>query len=249
METTGLKDQVIALVAKSKVNPEARYDLEEIARTVNDVFTVAPRPAPVTPSEGQMWVCPPCCEMEHSLHETAFMLGAKESREFIASKFGIYPCASKRLSRALVYSYVYHCQDIQRAAYESEGSLGIDVEWYRYLLGKKIGALTRKEKFYRSERRDGLGFRRPFQTEGFVYLVEYSGIYKIGKAVDVQKRLVSFALLPGPITLVHTFKSTQPRRAEIALHRKYELKRIRGEWFRLSGEDVADICSIKHWEG
>ena len=95
-------------------------------------------------------------------------------------------------------------------------------------------------------RNDKTGDRPSLQVEeGYVYLMQWKDEYKIGKAVDVDRRQKRLAReLDRGITLLHTIFSTDYTRAEIELHRKYEDKCLHGEWFALDQEDVAWLMSI-----
>lgn len=82
---------------------------------------------------------------------------------------------------------------------------------------------------------------------GYIYLVEAdNGFCKIGKTKNVTNRVNEFGVkLPMKTRLVHSFQSSQYDQAEIALHEKYSEKRSHGEWFALTQEDIAYICSIQ----
>lgn len=82
---------------------------------------------------------------------------------------------------------------------------------------------------------------------GFVYLIRIeSGLYKIGKAKDITKRLQPFGVLfPMKWELVYQFKSDDYSAAEAKLHNKFFDKRDIGEWFRLDPADVEYITSIQ----
>jgi T5orf172 domain. len=82
---------------------------------------------------------------------------------------------------------------------------------------------------------------------GFVYLIEAeNGIYKIGKAKDINKRLQPFSVrFPMKWSLVHYFASKDYSAAESSLHRRYASKRDVGEWFKLSKVDVDYITRIQ----
>ncbi len=81
--------------------------------------------------------------------------------------------------------------------------------------------------------------------EGFVYLMQWEDEYKIGKAVDVERRQKRLAReLDRDITVLHRIFSADYTRAESDLHRKYDDKRLHGEWFALAADDVAWLLSI-----
>ena len=81
--------------------------------------------------------------------------------------------------------------------------------------------------------------------EGFVYLMQWEHEYKIGKAVDIERRKKRLSReLNRDITVLHRIFSHDYTRAESDLHRKYASKRLHGEWFTLEAEDIAWLLSI-----
>ena len=84
-----------------------------------------------------------------------------------------------------------------------------------------------------------------YVQEGFVYLMQWEDEYKIGKAIDVERRQKRIAReLKRDITVLHRIFSTDYTRAESDLHDKYVDKCLHGEWFALDDDDVAWIMSI-----
>lgn len=81
---------------------------------------------------------------------------------------------------------------------------------------------------------------------GYVYLIRAdNGMYKIGKAVNVDNRIHEFGVkLPMKTELIHSFKSNDYTAAEQELHRRYADLREHGEWFSLTSECVIEICAI-----
>lgn len=81
---------------------------------------------------------------------------------------------------------------------------------------------------------------------GFVYLAKgHPGEFKIGRTNLVDRRLgelgVAAAVEP---TLVHEIKTDDPAGVEAYWHRRFSDKRLRGEWFRLTG---ADVAAFRRW--
>lgn len=78
----------------------------------------------------------------------------------------------------------------------------------------------------------------------FVYLLQSdNGLYKIGKAVNVKRRVSEIATISSHVvTLIHTIETDDAGRAEKYWHERFAKKRIRGEWFALSGDEVAEMC-------
>ena len=106
--------------------------------------------------------------------------------------------------------------------------------------------LTRKihDSYYH---RNELGGQLPTLDvrEGFVYLMQWEHEYKIGKAVDIERRKKRLSReLNRDITVLHRIFSHDYTRAESDLHRKYASKRLHGEWFTLEAEDIAWLLSI-----
>ena len=81
---------------------------------------------------------------------------------------------------------------------------------------------------------------------GYIYLIaSEQGEYKIGRTRNVRDRYKMIRIhLPFPVSIVHIIKSDDYIKAEIALHARYAAKRLNGEWFRLSEEDVAQFKAI-----
>ncbi len=77
---------------------------------------------------------------------------------------------------------------------------------------------------------------------GYVYVLEGNGTYKIGRAKDPVKRSELLAIqLPYKVNLLFTIPASNPRSLEADLHEHFADKRLNGEWFDLSPEDVAYI--------
>lgn len=87
---------------------------------------------------------------------------------------------------------------------------------------------------------------------GYIYLlraVSPQSHYKIGLSKNPASRISHLGVtLPFPIEPTHQFPTNDMFAAESRLHQQYADKRVNGEWFELSGQDVADICAIKRLE-
>jgi hypothetical protein len=81
---------------------------------------------------------------------------------------------------------------------------------------------------------------------GYVYLLRANtGNYKIGKTKDPSNRMRTFGIqLPFEVEYEHLIKSADMGRLEATLHKRFKDRRINGEWFDLSADDVAYIKSI-----
>jgi len=82
---------------------------------------------------------------------------------------------------------------------------------------------------------------------GQVYLIQSDrGYYKIGMTKNIDDRMATFHVkLPFEPDLIHVIECEDRRAMEKSLHIKFAAKRINGEWFDLTGTDVAFIKSIK----
>ena len=75
--------------------------------------------------------------------------------------------------------------------------------------------------------------------EGFVYLIKSGRHYKIGKANSVAHRARQLAIqLPERAVVVHRIANDDAFGIERYWHRRFEEKRLNGEWFALSVTDV-----------
>lgn len=84
-----------------------------------------------------------------------------------------------------------------------------------------------------------------FPTGGYVYLVQSQYGVKIGKSINVKSRTRLFEVkLPFPISVEHYAWFDDYSFAERDLHKKFHEKRLEGEWFDLSREDIAYIKTL-----
>jgi hypothetical protein len=83
------------------------------------------------------------------------------------------------------------------------------------------------------------------EGNGYVYIIRTlnSTHVKIGKTINITNRLKSLYTNIGDIYLFGYIYCVDYSKIETELHRKYKDKRIRGEWFDLSKEDIEDISN------
>jgi Meiotically up-regulated gene 113 len=81
---------------------------------------------------------------------------------------------------------------------------------------------------------------------GFVYLLRgHPGECKIGYTRLVDRRVAELgATASVEPKLIHEIKTDDPSGVEAYWHKRFESKRMRGEWFRLSSHDVR---AFKRW--
>lgn len=87
-----------------------------------------------------------------------------------------------------------------------------------------------------------------YQRGHYVYVIrdiDVTGFYKIGRTNDPYVRLSAFEVkLPFQIEIVTVLSCNNAMLMEKQLHDRYALKRVRGEWFQLSDEDVQSIKQL-----
>lgn len=82
---------------------------------------------------------------------------------------------------------------------------------------------------------------------GFIYLIcaERRRGYKIGKSIDMQSRFRPLAFEFGKITLIVALEVRDARIAERQMHARYADKRLDGEWFDLSDNEIEEFCHFR----
>jgi Meiotically up-regulated gene 113 len=81
---------------------------------------------------------------------------------------------------------------------------------------------------------------------GYVYLLKFRSDYKIGTSGDPDRRYGEVATqMPEAMTKVHTIKTDDPFGVEKYWHQRFDDKRLKGEWFRLTLDDVR---AFKRWK-
>lgn len=76
-------------------------------------------------------------------------------------------------------------------------------------------------------------------SDGFVYLIKSGRNFKIGKAKSVDLRYRQLKIqLPQAAEVIHRIKTDDPYGIEAYWHRRFADKRLNGEWFALSADDI-----------
>jgi hypothetical protein len=87
---------------------------------------------------------------------------------------------------------------------------------------------------------------------GYVYLfhMDETPWYKIGKSIDPKKRLRELqpTRLPTEIKLLHQISTNYMSELEEILHKRFVDKSKRGEWFLLTPSDIQSIKFIKTYK-
>src|SRR5688572_18714460 len=75
---------------------------------------------------------------------------------------------------------------------------------------------------------------------GYVYIIRLGRHCKIGITKNMRRRMISIqGSNPEHLEIVHTIPTNNMRRAERQIHEQFASRRIRGEWFDLSDDDIA----------
>ena len=74
---------------------------------------------------------------------------------------------------------------------------------------------------------------------GHVYLLKHDKVYKIGRSIDAARRYKDIKVqMPHKTEEVHVIKTDDPSGIEAYWHNRFRDKRLEGEWFALSSDDV-----------
>lgn len=78
----------------------------------------------------------------------------------------------------------------------------------------------------------------PKLKQTYVAFNEATGLTKIGRSTNYGQRLMDLEnQAKRPLRIVAVFN----RDCEALLHTKFSIKRVIGEWFRLTGQDITDL--------
>lgn len=79
---------------------------------------------------------------------------------------------------------------------------------------------------------------------GFVYIIKNGDLYKIGSARKPHKRIAQLRTAAPFLEELHHIPSLRYRELEHLLHVYYRNRRVKGEWFVLTDEDMDFIATI-----
>lgn len=156
-----------------------------------------------------------------------------------------------------VYVYV-KVQKVKKAEWRRQELLKYNSEVQKKLINNMISCINDMLRFEKynlttDEKRKKRKIKETYYqyqnqlTSSYVYIIqeEANGYIKIGKANDPIVRIVSGlgAKTPYKMRVLHLIPTHLPFEVEKWFHTHYEKKRLNGEWFHLSPQDVQRIQS------
>ena len=80
---------------------------------------------------------------------------------------------------------------------------------------------------------------KQLRSIGYVYLIKSGKYYKIGKSNAPGRREYEYSIqLPEDVKTLHLIKTDDPDGIEEYWHKRFAQKRMKGEWFALTSEDI-----------
>jgi hypothetical protein len=87
----------------------------------------------------------------------------------------------------------------------------------------------------------------PADDPGYVYVYGDGGRFRIGKTADLSAGSEELRAAEDA-EVFHAIESTDHGWAQRQLHRRFEKKRVEGEWFALSGPDLEWLTSKERYD-
>jgi Meiotically up-regulated gene 113 len=119
--------------------------------------------------------------------------------------------------------------------------LVLGVVWFILVLLAARNAPQTPQQMYESGNQANKSHKAHL-CEGGVYLLKAGPFYKIGKADVFDRRIKQVRLqLPYEVEVAHLIYTPSPYEVEHWWHERFAHKRMNGEWFGLSDEDVDEF--------
>lgn len=151
---------------------------------------------------------------------------------------------TKEYNISLLNELIYKISSCKE--YSSNNSVenkSIPVREATYVNSNLTSSLASSSSYYKRKSK--------FDEKGYVYIIQedLTNTYKIGKAKNLGERLNLFSVqLPFNIKLIHVIWDKNYGMIEQLLHIHFQNKRLNGEWFSLSKEDINWIRDEKYKE-
>lgn len=137
-------------------------------------------------------------------------------------------------------SMLMEASGLYSAIRDSGGDCGADL--------KEIVRIAREEIRDREQEKDEAHAERRQlkKRQGYVYLIKAeNGLYKIGRSNDPANRRKTFGIkLPFKVDFEAIILRDDMVAAECELHERFKHRRVDGEWFDLSNEEVEQIKAM-----
>lgn len=162
-----------------------------------------------------------------------------EKRNELTTCFVAYLC--KRYGFKDYYKIFNTYQFHQQTLLERMGYWTYDDIFLEEIKGEKFTLLIKSQKgaLYipiADKRKD-----RKKSAKNFVYIMQnrQNNYYKIGRSIDTEHREKTLQSQEPDIVLIEKWSASAE--VEIMLHRRFKEKRLRGEWFKLTDDDLEEI--------
>jgi Meiotically up-regulated gene 113 len=82
-------------------------------------------------------------------------------------------------------------------------------------------------------------------SAGTVYVIQCGAYYKIGRTQNLPQRVNDLQLSnPFPIAVIHTWETVAHQHLERRLHQRLSHAKVRGEWFRLTADEILVLKAL-----
>jgi len=115
-------------------------------------------------------------------------------------------------------------------------------EWIEKLTTERDRREVKRQKQERAARRKA---QRDGCVPGFVYIIRHQNAFKIGKSNNPDRRIRQelSPKLPHDVKVVCILETTNMSRLEASLHEQFADRRLNGEWFSLTDDDLSTIMA------
>lgn len=147
---------------------------------------------------------------------------------------------TREMSPAAASKAIAYCEDLSKRLASYNRSSGFWREYFDSV--EEFERYEANPDLARAERPAGVARRsRP----GVIYLAKGNDSYKIGRSSSFAHREHHLTLkLPFPVEVVHKIQAADSVAAERFWHERFAALRVRGEWFNLGAEQVAEFCGF-----